>query len=153
MTVEIVHIALARQICEINNIIFSTSHYQRKNKIKRATRNEKSVNSLGTFLRECRDCFMCFWVENGENLRYVDYGLSAKDVMDLTLVGTSLRNELIYESVNISTYSIKFSHMTRNSNFLEYCINCYNCENCFGCVGLRNKKYCIFNKQYTEEEY
>ena len=124
-----------------------------KNKIKRATRNEKSVNSLGTFLRECRDCFMCFWVENGENLRYVDYGLSAKDVMDLTLVGTSLRNELIYESVNVSVYNIKFSHLTRSSNFLEYCINCYNCENCFGCAGLRNKKYCIFNKQYTEEEY
>ena len=124
-----------------------------ENKVRRATRNEKSQNSLGTFLRECRDCFMGFWVENGENMRYVDYGLSAKDAMDMTLVGSSMRTELVYESVNISTYSIKFSHMTRNSNFLEYCINCYNCENCFGCVGLRNKKYCIFNKQYTEEEY
>src|SRR3989344_3075374 len=25
--------------------------------------------------------------------------------------------------------------------------------NLFGCVGLRNKKYCILNKQYTKEEY
>src|SRR3989338_1960634 len=124
-----------------------------EDKVRRATRNEKSQNSLGTFLRECRDCFMCFWIENGENMRYVDYGLSAKDAMDMTLVGSSMRTELVYESVNISTYSIKFSHLTRNSNFLEYSINCYNCENCFGCVGLRNKKYCVFNKQYTEEEY
>lgn len=23
----------------------------------------------------------------------------------------------------------------------------------FGCVGLRNKKYCILNKQYTKEQY
>jgi len=26
-------------------------------------------------------------------------------------------------------------------------------EHCFACVGLRNKQYCILNKQYTEEEY
>ncbi|USN57470.1 MAG: hypothetical protein H6766_03385 [Candidatus Peribacteria bacterium] len=24
---------------------------------------------------------------------------------------------------------------------------------CFGCDGLRNKEYCIFNQQYTKEEY
>ncbi len=27
------------------------------------------------------------------------------------------------------------------------------CSDCFGCVGLRNKSYCILNKQYTKEEY
>ena len=27
------------------------------------------------------------------------------------------------------------------------------CEYCFGCVSLRKKKYCILNKQYTQEEY
>ena len=26
-------------------------------------------------------------------------------------------------------------------------------ENLFGCVSLRNKQYCILNKQYTKEEY
>jgi len=37
---------------------------------------------------------------------------------------------------------------------LEYCIACTNgSENLFGCVGLRKKKYCIFNKQYSKEEY
>ena len=34
-----------------------------------------------------------------------------------------------------------------------YIDNCYNSEHLFGCVGLRNKKYCILNKQYTQEEY
>src|SRR6185503_14223080 len=29
----------------------------------------------------------------------------------------------------------------------------HNCKYIFGCVGLRNAKYCIFNKQYTKEEY
>jgi hypothetical protein len=26
-------------------------------------------------------------------------------------------------------------------------------SDCFGCVGMKNNSYCIFNKQYTKEEY
>jgi len=36
---------------------------------------------------------------------------------------------------------------------LEYCSACSNCSDCFACVGLRKKQYCIFNKQYTKQEY
>lgn len=32
------------------------------------------------------------------------------------------------------------------SRFLE------NCQYCFGCIGLKNKSYCILNKQYTKED-
>jgi len=31
--------------------------------------------------------------------------------------------------------------------------DCGNCSDCFGCVGLRDKQYCIWNKQYSKEEY
>ena len=34
-----------------------------------------------------------------------------------------------------------------------YVTRIYNCSNCFGCTMLKNKKYCILNKQYTKEEY
>ena len=36
---------------------------------------------------------------------------------------------------------------------LEYCGFCIGSKSCFGCVGLYKKEYCIFNKQYTKEEY
>ena len=36
---------------------------------------------------------------------------------------------------------------------LEYCTNCQDCSYCIGCDWLTNKQYCIFNKQYTKEEY
>ena len=51
-----------------------------------------------------------------------------------------------------------------NANHLYCCIfvgmssNCYYCMNldtcsfCLGCIGLKNKSYCILNKQYTKEE-
>lgn len=35
--------------------------------------------------------------------------------------------------------------------YSAYCVN--NLRHCFGCIGLRNATYCIFNKQYTKEEY
>ena len=37
-----------------------------------------------------------------------------------------------------------------DSWFLQDCIGC---TSCFGCTGLRSKSYCIFNEQYTKEEY
>ena len=36
---------------------------------------------------------------------------------------------------------------------MEYSIACTGSSYLFGCVGLRKKRYCIFNKQYTKEEY
>ncbi|OHA00301.1 MAG: hypothetical protein A3C07_03690 [Candidatus Sungbacteria bacterium RIFCSPHIGHO2_02_FULL_47_11] len=121
---------------------------------RRATRNENVVHATGTLLRNCKNCFMCFWVESGENLRYVDYSLPIKDSMDITIAGAGGGMERMYEIVNAATYDIKFSHYVRQSSHsVEYSINCLNCEHCFGCVGLRNKKFCIFNRQYSEDEY
>ena len=123
--------------------------------IRRATRNEKTVNSIGTFLRNSKDCFMCFWIEGGENLRYADYVGMAKDSMDVSVGGGLMKAfmERLYEVNNSGPYDVKFSNLVRTSNSVEYSINCGSLENCFGCVGLRNKKYCIFNKQYSEENY
>ncbi|MFH1405436.1 MAG: hypothetical protein ABIH21_05095 [Patescibacteria group bacterium] len=45
------------------------------------------------------------------------------------------------------------SHFSWYNNALEYCFFCFNCEYCFGCIGLKRKQYCIFNKQYSEDEY
>jgi hypothetical protein len=36
---------------------------------------------------------------------------------------------------------------------IAYSMNCHNSQNLFGCIWLRNKQYCIFNKQYTKDAY
>ena len=42
---------------------------------------------------------------------------------------------------------------------VEWCSDIYyskdlvNCQECMFCIGLRNKKYCILNKQYSKQEY
>jgi hypothetical protein len=51
-------------------------------------------------------------------------------------------------------YNIKFCFNCWDEvRDLEYCAYCIGSKNCFGCVGLYKKEYCIFNTQYTKEEY
>ena len=64
--------------------------------------------------------------------------------------GTELNFEVQSQSVGYHNIVTNFSYDIRES---LYCDNCNNCESCFGSVGLKNKKYCIFNKQYSKEEY
>lgn len=45
------------------------------------------------------------------------------------------------------SYNIGFGSDIYYSMFLD------DCSFCFGCVGLLNKQYCIFNKQYTKEQW
>ncbi|MDQ7010166.1 MAG: hypothetical protein Q9M94_07820, partial [Candidatus Gracilibacteria bacterium] len=47
----------------------------------------------------------------------------------------------------------KFCGYSYNLINCEYCIMSFHCTDCFGCIGLKNKQYCIFNKQYTKENY
>ncbi|PIR68617.1 hypothetical protein COU49_00115 [Candidatus Nomurabacteria bacterium CG10_big_fil_rev_8_21_14_0_10_35_16] len=63
--------------------------------------------------------------------------------------------ELIYNSLNTGlqvSWVIACSYCW-GSQFMNYCLNCPDSNNCFGCVGLIKGSYCIFNKQYTKEEY
>jgi hypothetical protein len=62
--------------------------------------------------------------------------------------------EIAYQVLGvIETFNVHFCLYVFNSSDLLYCENMYSCKNCFGCSGLRNKQYCVLNKQYTKEEY
>jgi len=78
---------------------------------------------------------------------------SSKDLMDA--IGIVTCGELSYELITpgFGSSKIKFSFLGNASENLEYCSQCCSSSNLFGCVGLRNKEYCILNKQYTKEEY
>jgi hypothetical protein len=50
-------------------------------------------------------------------------------------------------------YENKMSISCHGCIDVEYSELCISCEHCFGCIGLKRKKFCIFNIQYSEEEY
>ena len=119
---------------------------------KKPNWNERSENISGDFIRTSKNIYMGLYIEDSENIAYSDGVLESRDSYDISGFGA----ELCYEMHTILTknnYGCKFSTSIDNCQNVEYSDLCRNCRNCFGCVGLSNKEFCIFNEQYSTDEY
>ncbi|MDP4007670.1 MAG: hypothetical protein Q8P68_00595 [Candidatus Peregrinibacteria bacterium] len=121
---------------------------------RRAVETTGSENVLGDYVFFSQNCYHCFDVKESQDLRYCSHIINAKDSMDWDYYGSD--GELCYE-MQSSAGGVKncaFStNCWGNDSYLLYCDLCTKSKNCFGCIGLRNAEYCIFNKQYSKEEY
>ena len=132
----------------------STKHWmQFPNKFIHGRHN---ANVSGDYISNSKDAKNCWRINGAENVKYCqNFTLGpTKDSYDYSNYGDTA--ELIYESLIVGegAYNIAFCAYCYPSNRnLQYCYLCQNSSHLFGCIGLRNKQYCIFNKQYTKEEY
>jgi hypothetical protein len=123
----------------------------REQAVHRENFNLNAASSSGNFLTNCNECKNCFALEESEASYDCLRGLKVKNSIDISGSAEVERCGaciLVYPGYDIQWCTI--SHGCRYSAYLDYC---EECEYCFGCVGLRNKKYCILNKQYSESEY
>jgi len=115
----------------------------------------KTVNCTGENISGAKNCKVCFDASGQlEDSKYIHWTkMNLKDTYD-SGPGVGM-GELMYETFDtgIGNFRNLFTSVVYSSNEIEYCFNCHGCSNLFGCIGLRNKKYCILNKQYTKEEY
>ena len=82
---------------------------------------------------------------------YVFDSRKCTDCFDLT---SCLQCELCYESTEcFDCYNSGFCQDCSQSSNLLFCYQCRHCSNLFGCTGLTHKKFCIFNKQLSEQEF
>lgn len=125
-----------------------------KDSVQRAISQNGRVNgATGNFLTDVENCRWCFETIRFKDGSYLFGALDGKDVQDGCYVGLNELSYEICESVP-SPYHSAFIAQTYTGNNLYYVMNSMNeCSDCFGCVGLRRKKYCILNKQYSQEEY
>lgn len=98
-----------------------------------------------------KNCYLIAGGGNDEDCLYGRFVVNSKD----TLEGGSLYScENCYEGIaSEKCYNCMFFTYTKNCSDCIMIEDCQGCRNCIGCFGLRNKEYCIFNKQYTKEEY
>ncbi len=109
--------------------------------------------ATGNALDHSRDCMHCFDAADLERCCYCTFLYQARDCMDIFAWGMTA--ELCYYSMEVGAgaYRNLFCITCFGSTNLLYCFQCHNCSDCFGCSGLTNKRYCIFNKQYTAATY
>lgn len=114
----------------------------------------QNENVSGDYLNNCKDSHLCFDSTALWDCKYVYQAFNPlKDSMDIQECGDS---ERMYESFasGYNGYDVKFcSHNLGEPTDMQYCMYCQHGSHLFGCVSARKKKYCILNKQYTEEEY
>lgn len=111
-----------------------------------------SEDCTGDYIYECKDCYdsygiirsrdssYCYDVEDQKD-SYDSYESAFECELQYNCHGCNRGKNLISCSVS---YDISDSY---------YCQMCHNSSNLFGCIGLRHKQYCIFNKQYSKEDY
>ena len=119
---------------------------------RRATRCFQAEGSTGDFHFHTRNCINCFDMQNARDcINTWTAGIESSDFLDCTFVGISSQR---YSSIGTAlSHSSALDIGCNNLYQCFYCYYCRDCEYCLGCVRLFHKKYCIFNKQYTPEEY
>ena len=111
------------------------------------------INSIGDEMKDCKNSIFIFNSYSMEDVKFSYRSVGSKNSMDVCHNGS----ELAYEHVSggsMNSMNVKFvingSKALKDVDYIDYCK--YS-SNLFGCIGLKNKQYCILNKQYAEEEY
>ena len=98
-----------------------------------------------------KNCYLCFHSNYSEDCMYGSANDYCSDCVDTSHIQHS---ERCYDSFWLEKcYKCHFSVICSDSFNLFLCRSCIGCTNCFGCMGLRKASYCIYNKQYTKEQY
>jgi len=107
----------------------------------------------GDLVFNSKNCIWAFGTTQGEDSAYTFSSSQAINLCDCSFSGGKVGAQ--YSCNTLSTIGQKFLfswiHWLGNSSI--FTMECHSCTDCFACVGLKNKQYCVFNKQYTKEEY
>lgn len=106
-------------------------------------------NNYSTYIK---DCYLTFNSDNSQDCAYGSSITRSRESFSSSMV---MDCDTVYDCMCI--YKSNRCFGTRGNN--RFCIDCAfvrdceNCQDCFMCNGLRNKKYCFKNKQYSKDEY
>lgn len=125
----------------------------KKSTIRRAANNINCENVTGDHMFNSRNCENAFEGKDSEDVYNSVSTGDSKDLYSIYSAGWPRCELIYYSSVSRGCTDCRFCYYCWHSNDLTYCDSCSSCTSCFGCIGLRHKKYCILNKQYTKEEY
>lgn len=115
------------------------------------TLTQDNSRNFGDYIFNSTNIYFGFDVLDSNNCHYVFDSIECKDCIDCTHLYQCQR---CYDCVQ-SYKSFDLSYCDYCAACIEcyFCLRCKELQNCFGCVELINKQYCIFNKQYSKEEY
>ena len=100
---------------------------------------------------DIKDCYLTFSALETENCSYGYRVHGSTDLVDCMNINNC--NICHQDFMLKECYQAFFSSHCESCQNITFCNNCSNCSDCFGCSNLKHKKYHIFNKEYSKEEY
>ncbi|MBI4600166.1 hypothetical protein HY732_04600 [Candidatus Uhrbacteria bacterium] len=98
-----------------------------------------------------KNCYMMTGSWKVENCMYGVMNCDVKDSVDNSILDNC---EYVYENAACDkNYACQHCVQCTNDTNVIFGYDLKNCNDCIACAGLRNKQYCIFNEQYSKEEY
>lgn len=116
-------------------------------------RGFKNMNcDYNDYLYFSKNCFLCFSGDKFWDSFYCQEGNALKDCCDCNECD---RCELCFECIDCKDCNDgNWLQDCRRVSQSFFCYDCVGCNSCFGCSGLRQKNYCIFNRQLSgKDEY
>lgn len=141
--------AITQKYVEQGNKFFETVS-------KRSMRGLQNENVTGDNVDNSKDSFECFDCNGVRDCKYcTNVMMGATDCEDVDVWGDHLRMAYDCEGVGAESENlIACYYVFSGSSDISHSAFCLkNCHNIFGSTGLTQKRYCILNKQYTEEKY
>lgn len=113
-----------------------------------------SLDSSGDFCYDSKNAIECYNTRDCEEVLYIRDSFRTRDSAHISMWwdDTTLSYDSIDVWLNISQVYFSTS-CWEGSKMNFYSHKCNNCQYIFGCSGLRNKSYCIFNKEYFKDEW
>jgi hypothetical protein len=115
-----------------------------------------SENCVGDSIYNSKNASNSFDVVGAHDVKYCfDLRGPVDNLYDIASIGNSLSFSYETVSTGINVRGCIFTdNVWENCSDIIYSSFCvHGSSQCFGSVGLKHAKYCIFNKQYTKEEY
>jgi len=127
------------------------SEHLQKSAIHRAMIGEANEDVSGNFIYNSRHVLDSYNVQKSEDIAYSDRTMEENDQYFCTGVHFG---ELAFNSLNVDySHNVICDLNGEHHTDTAYCVDSHHIQSCFGCVGVRQKKYCILNKQYSKEQY
>ncbi len=93
----------------------------------------------------------CFDSQHCVDSMYIADSYSAVDCIDGDYL---FESQSCYECVGTyKTFNCAYQEQCEQTQDCLYGYKLFGCHDCFGCVQLKNKSFCIFNRQLSEEDY
>lgn len=111
-----------------------------------------SEDCSGDAVFNSKNCHFAYDVKDSENCKYLHNAPKCVGTYDAVYCAPD-GLQFCYNVCSCIGTNLMAAYFVWYCDNVLYSMDCMNSRDLFGCVGLKNKRYCIFNKQYIKGEY